>query len=174
MAQISRVGRIWWRNLRREVTPSLYWKLHQIHSSILSHIEFKTHDQNSFFFFSCLQFNHVYQYLLNNVSFGISTYVCICFSTFEDGEAWYRVSTVELEVKARFQPFPFLLLWTDGNFFPHSFTNLYLIQKYIKSPAKVNFIWIGVVNLFRQFWSWNIFLNCHGHELIKDRMFLFR
>ena len=40
-------------------------------------------------------------------------------------EAWYRVSTVELEVKARFQPFPFLLLWTDGNFFPHSFTNLY-------------------------------------------------
>ena len=69
-----------------------------------------------------MQFNHVYQYLLNNVSFVISTYVCICFSTFEDGEAWYRVSTVELEVKARFQPFPFLLLWTDGNFFLHSFT----------------------------------------------------
>ena len=88
-------------------------------------------------FIRCLQFNHVYQYLLNNVSFGISTYVCICFSTFEDGEAWYRVSTVELEVKARFQPFPFLLLWTDGNFFPHSFTNLYLIQRYIKSPAIV-------------------------------------
>ena len=30
MAQISCVGRIWWRNLRSEATPSLYWKLSQI------------------------------------------------------------------------------------------------------------------------------------------------
>ena len=100
MAQISRVGRIWWRNLRRGVTPSLYWKLDHIHSPILKNIEFRTRDQTFsagfmtdfaclFPFCSSIRVCNsipVYQYLLNHGSFGISTNACICFSTFEDGD----------------------------------------------------------------------------------------
>ena len=47
-------------------------------------------------------------------------------STFEDGGG--IEFPLLLEVKARSQPFPFLLLSTDGNFF----LQLYWLQKYIR------------------------------------------